>query len=74
MIKKILLSIELLLKHLRLTKPFLAPCHKEPRDRRRVEEALTNEVIRGITGFWIGRVDSINLIWFHILCKKHIRE
>lgn len=35
---------------------------------------ITNEVIRGIAGFWIGRVDSINLIRFHILCNGQGRE
>lgn len=30
---------------------------------------LTNEVVRGITGFWVSGVDSIHLIGFHILCN-----
>lgn len=34
-----------------------------------MEGELTNEVIRGITGFWVGRVDSIHLIRFDILCN-----
>lgn len=76
-IKKILLSMGLLIKHLRSTKPGSLSKfsnHKEPRDRGEWKTALTNEVIRGVTGFWVGRVDSINLIRFHILCKKHTRE
>lgn len=29
-----------------------------------------DEVIRGVIGFWVGRVGFINLIWFYIFCKK----
>lgn len=50
--------------------PFLSShCHEQGQGRR-VEGELTNEVIRGITGFWVSRVDSINLIWFHVLCNR----
>ena len=35
---------------------------------------LTNEVIRGIAGLWVGRVDSINLVWLHILCNRPGRK
>lgn len=73
-IKIILLSIELLLKHLGSTKP--GSLSRIPIIKTEAEWtiALTDEVIRGVTGFWVGRVGSINLIWFHILCKKQTRE
>lgn len=49
--------------------PFLGS-HYSKQNERRAEDELTNEVIRRIAGFWIGRVDSIHLIWFHILCNR----
>lgn len=53
--------------------PFLGSHHSKQNERR-VGDELTNEVIRGIAGFWIGRVDSIHLIWFHVLCNRQGRE
>lgn len=50
--------------------PFLSSyCHEQGQGRR-VGGKLTNEVIRGITGFWVSRVDSIHLIRLHVLCKR----
>lgn len=46
--------------------------NKEKEGKLRVE--LTDEIIRGIAGFWIHGVDSINLTWFHILCNIEGRE
>lgn len=55
--------------------PFLSSHYSDEQDKNRtVEGKLTDEVIRGITGFWVGRVDSINLIRLHILCNRQGRE
>lgn len=54
--------------------PFLSSHPTEQEEGRRVAGELTNEVIRGIAGLRVGGVDSINLIWLHILCNRQERN
>lgn len=53
---------------------FLSFYYNEYNEERREEDEFINEVIRGITGFWIGGVDFINWIWFDIFCNRQGRK
>ena len=75
--KKILFSVELPGRGLRWPRtgdPFLSSRDNEQKVGRRAGGELTNEVIRGIAGLGVRRVDSINLVWLHILCNRQGRN